>query len=399
MFFQVDDQFQVNPKAVGLARAALKGDVTGLAALGVWTIMGSHCQAALTDGVVAFVEIVAATLNPVVSQQLADRLVDAGLWHVSGHSCERCPSVEAETFLFHDWFGLGYDRGDDVKVKRDKSKELKSRSLVNSVWARDCIDPADPNVGACRYCSKRLHKKDTRGVDGPEMDHVDPTKAAGVRNVVLACGSCNRKKAGKTPEAAGMVLQPAPVHHVSVEPVVADSPGSAVAESAPGATMADAVSAAWKPFFGTQGEPVQAPTSAKTSTGTSARPAPEPVQKSMLACAGDRAGAGRAGQGRVEEGLRKGSGEVTSPAPNRTRRRRGKGRPNPAPSNLSSSTAPKPVSPRNPHDAGDAPIVPSPAQFGSPWHGWSGRPSDVTETTCSIHGLEQPCRKCEDCNV
>src|SRR3954451_456994 len=101
MFFQVDDQFQVNPKAIALARAAMTEDIAGLAALGVWALMGSHCQAALTDGVVPFVEIVAKTLNPTISQQLADRLVAAGLWHAPGHTCERCPAVAVDTYRFH----------------------------------------------------------------------------------------------------------------------------------------------------------------------------------------------------------------------------------------------------------------------------------------------------------
>lgn len=396
MFFQVDDQFQVNPKAIALARAAMTTDITGLAALGIWTLMGSHCQAALTDGVVPFVEIVAKTLNPTISQQLADRLVAAGLWHAPGHACERCPATAVDTFRFHDWFALNYDRGDDVKVKRDKAKELKDRSLINSVWARDCLDPANPNIGACRYCSKQLHKKDTRGADGPEMDHVDPTKAAGVRNVVLSCGSCNRKKAGKTPEAAGLVLQPAPAHS-RVDPVVAVSPGKADAEIAPGTAVMDVVSAALKPMTQEVPKVPLRPTSAPTSTETSARPALRTQRKSIPVCAGDRAGAGRAGQG--GEGSKEGSGGVTSSAPNRPRRRRGKNKPNPGASNPPRPSEPSVSVVKHPHDAGDAPSVPTPAQFGSPWHGWSGPPSDVTETTCTIHQLEQPCRKCEDSNV
>ena len=397
MFFQVDDQFQVNPKAIALARAALKNDLTGLAALGVWALMGSHCQAALTDGVVDFEEIVAKTLNVTISQQLADRLVAAGLWHAPGHACERCPQVAADSFLFHDWFALNYDRGDDVKVKRDKAKELKSRHLINAVWARDCLDPANPNIGACRYCSKQLHKKDTRGVDGPEMDHVDPTKAAGVRNVVLSCGSCNRKKAGKTPEAAGLVLQPAPAHSRSVDPVEAVSPGNAAAESAPGTTVTDVVSAALKPMTQSPPEPSNGPTSAPTSAETSAPPAPGTQRKSIPVCAGDRAGAGRAGQG--GEGFKEGTGGVASTAPTRSRRRRGKGNQNPGASNVPKPSAPTTPPASNPLDAGYAPPVPTAAQFGSAWHGWSGPPSDVTETTCTIHQIEQPCRKCENANA
>lgn len=372
MFFQVDDQFHVNKKAKELARKALANDIRGLAAIGLWTVAGSMCQGALSDGVSEIEDLVSITLNHAIAIELADLLVSAGLWHAPGHECERCPAVRPGTYLYHDWYSMGYDRGHQVKVKREKAKELKNRELIARVWARDCIDPAKPNIGRCRYCATELHKKDTRSPDGPQMDHVDPTKAAGVENVALACGPCNRKKAQRTPEAADMKLLPAPSHsfpaaNVTVSPAPADA--------------------------GMPSSPAQGTTSAKTSVETSAEPAPEPQRESLLACAGDRAGAGRAGQGRVPEGLRDGLGGDTRPEPSTrsSRKRRGKGR------TRTRSQGPDTRPQQKPNNnAGQAPEVEVAGRFGSPWHGWSGKPSTVEETTCYDHNEEQPCWKCAE---
>jgi 5-methylcytosine-specific restriction endonuclease McrA len=59
----------------------------------------------------------------------------------------------------------------------------------------------------CQYCGKQ-----TRGLT---IDHVMPRSRGGQHtweNVVAACVSCNRKKAGHTPDEAGMKLRhiPAP---------------------------------------------------------------------------------------------------------------------------------------------------------------------------------------------
>jgi len=61
----------------------------------------------------------------------------------------------------------------------------------------------------CQYCGK-----ETRQLT---LDHVIPRYKGGEHtweNVVSACISCNRRKAGKTPEQAGMRLlhRPSPPH-------------------------------------------------------------------------------------------------------------------------------------------------------------------------------------------
>ena len=57
----------------------------------------------------------------------------------------------------------------------------------------------------CQYCGVQM--KDLT------LDHVKPRRQDGVHsweNIVSACGPCNRRKAGRTPEEAGMRLMRAP---------------------------------------------------------------------------------------------------------------------------------------------------------------------------------------------
>jgi 5-methylcytosine-specific restriction endonuclease McrA len=63
---------------------------------------------------------------------------------------------------------------------------------------------------ACQYCGKETHQL--------TLDHVIPRYRNGQHtweNVVSACVPCNRRKAGRTPQEAGMKLihQPAPPRH------------------------------------------------------------------------------------------------------------------------------------------------------------------------------------------
>lgn len=377
MFFQIDDQFHVNQKAKTLARKALMNDLRGLAGLGLWSMAGSMCQAALTDGVTTVEDLVSITLNHGVAVELADLLVSAGLWHSPGHDCERCPKVDPGTYLYHDWFALNYDTAAQVKTTRGKRKELKDPVIIAAVWARDCIDdPANPAVGLCRYCQKEVRRQDRKSEIRPEMDHVVPNLYCGPRNIVLACLACNRKKGARTPEQAGMTLHPAPRSLESAEASENVSPASAAA---------DTIQASAGPA---EAQPEQI----KREDQSDIRTESILISDEKAIPVGARTGTrpGRAGQGRVTDGLRDGV-TPTEPAtqPSR-RRRRGKGKPKPAAALGQQHPTP------SKHDAGEAPTVNAPGRFGSPWHGWSGKPSTVTETTCTEHHQEQPCRHCQE---
>lgn len=382
MFFQIDDQFHVNQKAKALARKALMNDIRGLAALGLWTTAGSMCQATLTDGITTVEDLVSITLNHGVAIELADLLVSAGLWHTAGHSCERCPKVKEGIYLYHDWFALGYDTAAQVKTTRGKRKELKDPTVIAAVWARDCIDdPANPAVGLCRYCQTEVRRQDRKSDIRPEMDHVVPNLYCGPSNIVLSCLACNRKKGARTPEQAGMTLHPAPR---SQEPAGASetiSPAPAAAETV-------------QTLAGTTAESQTAQIKPENQTDPAIESDLISEQKAISAGARTGTRPGRAGQGRVPEGLRDGvTPDESSPKPAR-RRRRGKGKPAAPAAARQHPQQTKPQT-RN-HDAGQVPEVSAPGRFGSPWHGWSGKPSTVTETTCIDHHQEQPCRTCQE---
>jgi 5-methylcytosine-specific restriction endonuclease McrA len=62
----------------------------------------------------------------------------------------------------------------------------------------------------CQYCGKQSHQL--------TLDHVIPRKQGGKHtweNLVSACASCNRRKAGRTPEQAHMKLNKPPVRPAS----------------------------------------------------------------------------------------------------------------------------------------------------------------------------------------
>lgn len=441
-FFQVDDDLPTSSKVRTLAyERAAAGDLTGLAAMGLWTIAGASVQASLTDGVVSRVELIRATLDPRSADMLASLLVEAGFWHAPDHDCPRCPAVEGGTFLFHDWFDLRYDRGEQVKTTRRKRKELQDPVLVQSVWMRDCTDPQNPTIGKCRYCGETVRRQDRKSERAPEMDHVDPTKAYGARNVVLSCRSCNRKKGRRTPEEAGMVLRPAPRHEDLVDMV--DSPRRAAGspstdpwvdslrmdagspsslEEDPGPPPAWAVD----PEEVEQARPERTQGSSTPPGSGSAAPAPAPAapdqdgsdligsdprliyqrecpgsdqirpdqtgnQPDPLSRAGARPRVDAPGHGQGQ-GQGEGSGQGQGSGSGHRRRRRRK-RSRGAGSGGASGAGSR-------VEVGDPPVVDPgsvPGRFGSAWYRHHGPPSSLgEETTCLEHGINAPCWKCEE---
>ncbi|OZF00833.1 hypothetical protein CH300_20040 [Rhodococcus sp. 15-1154-1] len=122
-----------------------------------------------------------------------------------------------------------------------------------------------------------------------------------------------------------------------------------------------------------------------------------------------RTGSGQgSGLGRgLGEGHDSGSADHDPPASNARKRgrRRSRGRsrassktpnhePSPEPNPPDHQPPPRSPIPDPALDAGAAPVVDVPARSGSPWFGWRGPASTVTETICDAHGLHEPCWKC-----
>lgn len=77
----------------------------------------------------------------------------------------------------------------------------KSPPLCRSnILARDSFE--------CQYCARELSPREAT------LDHVVPRSQGGAttwENVVCACGNCNRRKGGRTPREAKMILRKRPV--------------------------------------------------------------------------------------------------------------------------------------------------------------------------------------------
>lgn len=207
--FFVDDQFHVHRKAEALVDLG----PAGVLAVGVWTLVGSMVQAKLADGMVSAGAATRLLGSKPMLTKAAKVLVANDLWHAPGHDCEKCPQPPAGCWVYHDWFGspMNYSTGAQVKVRRARTQELKRPEIVEAVRARDWDS-------RCRYCGTAGTWEDKKSDRGLTYDHVYPGLAAGATNLVVACRGCNRRKAARTPEQAGMTLRQPPTPRSSDTP-------------------------------------------------------------------------------------------------------------------------------------------------------------------------------------
>lgn len=87
-----------------------------------------------------------------------------------------------------------------VRFLKPISRKKAIKFSRHNVYARD--------KGRCQYCSARVSR------DGFTYDHVLPRVKGGKtcwENVVVCCQACNQRKAGRTPQEAGMHLNTVPV--------------------------------------------------------------------------------------------------------------------------------------------------------------------------------------------
>ncbi|HSQ11678.1 MAG TPA: HNH endonuclease [Candidatus Deferrimicrobium sp.] len=85
-------------------------------------------------------------------------------------------------------------------VTYDRVPKRQVRFSRFNIYARDKL--------TCQYCHRRLPRQELN------LDHVIPRSQGGVsiwENVVCSCHECNRRKGGRTPQQAGMLLTRNPV--------------------------------------------------------------------------------------------------------------------------------------------------------------------------------------------
>jgi hypothetical protein len=122
----------------------------------------------------------------------------------------RAVNEQYQTFDFQSWSDLSTSGRDEtiglvnrvIRVPRvillvgyDRVPKRQVRFSRYNIYARDrCI---------CQYCCRRLPRQELN------LDHVIPRSQGGTsvwENVVCSCHECNRRKGGRTPLQAGMVL-------------------------------------------------------------------------------------------------------------------------------------------------------------------------------------------------
>lgn len=146
-----------------------------------------------TDGLITKVGLrkISDGLPKIPARVLA--LVDARLWIVEGDS----------------WQISGFLKYNPSKAEivtrresdRVRQEVYRTRGLSDRIKKRD--------GDQCRYCGEDVNWKDRRGMLGAQFEHVIPVSGGGsttFENLVVSCRGCNLKKAGRTPEQAGMTL-------------------------------------------------------------------------------------------------------------------------------------------------------------------------------------------------
>jgi len=108
-WFKIDDQLHGHPK---VRRA-------GLAAMGLWAVMGSAGMAYKLDGQVDS-DAVASWPK---GRELAARLVAVRLWHAAGHDCPDCPQPDdPRGWVYHDWADV-QPTADEIERKREYDRK------------------------------------------------------------------------------------------------------------------------------------------------------------------------------------------------------------------------------------------------------------------------------------
>jgi hypothetical protein len=92
-----------------------------------------------------------------------------------------------------------------IRSKEEVEWERRHRQQLRDpeVWVPVRLRDGD----ACRYCSRVVKWNDNKSDRGGTLDHVEPDGD----ELVVACRRCNGLKQDRTPEAAGLILLPAPV--------------------------------------------------------------------------------------------------------------------------------------------------------------------------------------------
>ncbi len=210
-WFRIDDKLLDHPKWVAIktaatartssraeARTAAKNGALAWVAAGVWGA-GNNCDGIIPE---AAGDSIAprAFLTEDEFFDAADLLVEAGLWR-------KLPKKRGGPgWEIHDWHDYQLSK-QQVQLRQDR--ETRRRSLYKTVEGKKVLEAVKRrDRDHCRYCWVEVDWTDRRSAKRGTIDHIDPDGPNSVENCVVCCGSCNRRKADRTPEEAEMELKP-----------------------------------------------------------------------------------------------------------------------------------------------------------------------------------------------
>jgi hypothetical protein len=155
---RLDDQFPIHRKVSVLTDAAYRLHTEAIC----W------CARNGTDGLIRRDEL--ATLGQRARPRLVGELVSRGVWHHSGHDCDRCVHP-ADGWVIHDYLTYQPTR-EEVERERAAKAERQRRWLEKR---RNGRPSKEPSGDASRDGSKEASR------DGPEDDAPLPPRPEGKR--------------------------------------------------------------------------------------------------------------------------------------------------------------------------------------------------------------------------
>lgn len=187
---------RLHDQANGNAKLLAIGD----SAHRLWSAGLIYCQANLTDGFIpehaipSFgVRARGPALRRAIDELCASLVPGKGpLWH-------RVPGG----YQVHDYLHWNDSKEAVLQARAATQKRV---ALFRDTDLREQIRARDGNQ--CRYCGHAVHWADRKGPNGGTYDHVDPKGPNTLDNLVVSCRGCNSRKGSRTPDAAGMRLQP-----------------------------------------------------------------------------------------------------------------------------------------------------------------------------------------------
>lgn len=158
-WFKIDDGFHCHPKVFA----------AGTPAVGLYVRCGSWAAQQTSEGIIP--KQVARLYG---TPRMIKALIDAGLWHASGHECESCPELNANSYVIHQYLERNPSRVEVESVRKLKSarqqkwREGKRNEQVNGG------EPAD--VDADVDASTREHGDAAPNPSRPHPTPVPPTE-------------------------------------------------------------------------------------------------------------------------------------------------------------------------------------------------------------------------------